>query len=76
MRNSKLFGLLVALAVVGLSLGDALTGHGIKGNRNLNPLVAGTRSGTTTGTGNDDEMDASIKFKSLCYRPTNVCYWV
>ena len=46
------------MAIVGLSLGDALTGHGIKGNQNLNPLILGNGSGSGgdgsgySGTGN------------------------
>ena len=49
---SKLIGVLVAMAVLGLSLGDALTGHGIKGNKNLNPIVVGDGSGSGNGSGN------------------------
>jgi hypothetical protein len=41
MNINKLVGVAVGLAIVGLSLGDALTGHGIKGNKNLNPLIVG-----------------------------------
>jgi len=39
----KFFVWLFVLAVLGLSLGDALTGHGIVGG-NINPLIAGTGS--------------------------------
>jgi len=42
--KTKYLGILVAAAVVGLSFGDALTGHGIKGNKNLNPLIVGDGS--------------------------------
>ena len=42
MKTSKLLGVVIVMAIVGLSLGDALTGHGIKGNKNLNPIVAGS----------------------------------
>ena len=48
-RKAKIFGAVVALAVLGLSLGDALTGHGVKGNDNLNPIVAGTGSSSSSG---------------------------
>ena len=51
MSASKLIGVLVAMAVLGLSLGDALTAHGIKGNKNLNPIVVGDGSGSGSGTG-------------------------
>ncbi|MDR1153519.1 MAG: hypothetical protein LBL04_02315 [Bacteroidales bacterium] len=41
MNVNKLLGIAVRPAIVGLSLGDALTGHGVKGNKNLNPLIVG-----------------------------------
>jgi len=59
MKNNNLAVFLVALAVVGLSLSDALTGHGIKGNKNLNPIVMGDDSGTGTGTGNGSSGSGS-----------------
>ena len=46
MSKSKLAGILIAAAIVGMSVGDALTGYGIKGNLNLNPLVVGDGSGS------------------------------
>lgn len=46
MKNNSLIAVLVALSVVRLSVGDALTGHGIKGNKNLNPIVMGDDTGT------------------------------
>jgi hypothetical protein len=52
------------IAITGLSLENALTGHGIKGNLNLNPEVLATgsnsnsnsnsNSATGTGTGTDE----------------------
>jgi len=52
MDANKFFGALVAVAVLGLSLGDALTGHGVKGNKNLNQIIVGTgSSSTSTGSG-------------------------
>jgi hypothetical protein len=58
-KNIKISGLCIAIAIVGLSLGNALTGHGIKGNKNLNPAVfadgsSGSGSGTGEGTGTDE----------------------
>lgn len=47
----KIFGLFIAVAIMGLSLENALTGHGIKGNKNLNPEVLANSTGTGTGTG-------------------------
>ena len=44
MNASKLIGVLVSMAVLGLSLGDAITGWGIKGNKNLLAMVLGTGS--------------------------------
>ncbi len=41
MKVNKLVGIFVALAIIGLSLGDALTGHGMKGNGSLNPVALG-----------------------------------
>jgi len=49
-NTNKLIGILVVVAVIGLSLGDALNGHGIKGNKNLNPIVLGDGSSSSTGT--------------------------
>jgi hypothetical protein len=61
-KSIKILGLCIAIAITGLSLGNALTGHGIKGNKNLNPVVladgtsgsgSGTDSATGSGTGED-----------------------
>jgi len=44
------------LMVLGLSLGDALSGHGVKGNTNLNPLIVGSgSSGSGSGSGSGSE---------------------
>jgi hypothetical protein len=55
-KSIKILGLCIAIAITGLSLGNALTGHGIKGNKNLNPVVladgtSGSGSGTDSGSG-------------------------
>jgi hypothetical protein len=50
-KRVKIFGMCLAIAIIGLSLGNALTGHGIKGNRNLNPEVLATGSNSNSGTG-------------------------
>jgi hypothetical protein len=51
--NIKILGLCIAIAIVGLSIENALTGHGIKGNMDLNPevLAAGSNSGSGSGSG-------------------------
>jgi hypothetical protein len=53
--NIKILGLCIAIAIVGLSLENALTGHGIKGNKDLNPevLATGSNSGSGSGSGNN-----------------------
>ena len=52
MKLNKFFGVMVVLAVICLSIGNAVTGHGIKGNENLNVAVlADESSGTESDTG-------------------------
>jgi hypothetical protein len=55
----KFLGVLVAVAVLGLSVGDALTGHGIKGNKNLNPMVVGDGSSGSSGSGSGSSGSGS-----------------
>jgi hypothetical protein len=55
----KFLGVLVAMAVLGLSVGDALTGHGIKGNKNLNPMVVGDGSSGSGNPGNSGSNGSS-----------------
>ncbi|MDR2040314.1 MAG: hypothetical protein LBQ60_20550 [Bacteroidales bacterium] len=59
MKISKFVGVLVALAIVGLSLGDALTGHGIKVNKNLNPIVVGDGSSSSGGSSSSSSSSSS-----------------
>lgn len=49
----KILGVLLALAITGLSVENALTGHGIKGNKNLNPeiLASGSSGGSGSSSG-------------------------
>ncbi len=61
MKSHITIGLIIATAIIGLSLGDALTGHGIRGNKNLNSMVVGggstsadSTSTTTTNAGGED----------------------
>ena len=49
-KANKLFGALVAVAVLGLSIGDALTGHGVKGNISLNQIVVGNGSSSSSSS--------------------------
>jgi hypothetical protein len=50
-KNIKFMALSIVIAITGLSLENALTGHGIKGNKNLNPDVLATGS----NSGSNDE---------------------
>ena len=62
MSKSKLAGILIAAAIVGMSVGDALTGYGIKNNPNLNPLVVGDGSGSDgSGSGSSSGLRCSIE---------------
>ena len=58
--NTKYFGLILVLAVVSLTIGNAVTGHGIKGNKNINTAVLASESGTGTGTGTGPIEDLPI----------------
>ena len=63
MKSNKIFGLIVVVAVICLSIGNAVTGHGIKGNVNLNMAVlADGSSGSGSGSGSgDDKYDEKMK---------------
>jgi len=75
--KTKYLGILVAAAIVGLSFGDALTGHGIKGNKNLNPLIVGdgssSSSSSTSTTGNNGGDDPNKKYETYKVLPEMVC---
>ena len=62
MKNRKLVCVLVAMTIVGLSLSDALIGHGVKNNKNLNSIVLGTgsNSGTNSPSGKDAKMTSTV----------------
>jgi hypothetical protein len=66
-KNIKILGLCIVIAITGLSLENALTGHGIKGNLNLNPEVLATGSNSNSGTNNDtgsgSESETVDKYK-------------
>jgi len=49
-KHNNLVVFFVVLSVVGVSFGDALSGHGIKDNKNLNPMALGDDSGTCNCT--------------------------
>ena len=62
MKSNKIFGLIVVVAVICLSIGNAVTGHGIKGNVNLNMAVlADGSSGSGSGSGSGDEKNKEDK---------------
>ena len=65
-KKSKVASVLCAVAVVGLSLGDALTGHGIKYNKNLKPVVMGTGGGETCGTGSTGTGNQTQVYRIKC----------
>ena len=67
MQNKKFFGLLVALTIVCLSIVNAVTGHGIKGNTNLNIAVLAKESGSGSFGTWDDEYWYQEKFKEGFY---------
>jgi len=69
--KKRYLGILVAAAIVGLSLGDALTGHGIKGNKNLNPLVVGNDS----SGGSSSSSSSSSGGNGKC-RPESNVNWI
>jgi hypothetical protein len=69
-------GFLIAIAITGLSIENALTGHGIKGNMSLNPavLATGSNSGSSTsswpgegitGTTGTEEMEYLYEIKVI-----------
>jgi hypothetical protein len=62
-RKLTICGVVVLAAIVGLSLGEALTGYGIKGNKNLNVAVLG--DGTTGTTGGSGGTGGGEKKKSV-----------
>lgn len=49
-KNIKILGICIVVAITGLSIENALTGHGIKGNKNLNPSVLATGSNSGSGS--------------------------
>ena len=69
------------LMVLGLSLGDALSGHGVKGNTNLNPLIVGSGgSGSDSGSGSSgsgggdgDPCDDYLNCCMHCNNPFDDC---
>jgi len=64
MENLKILGLVMVLAIICLSIGNAVTGHGIKGNNNLNVVVLAKESG---GTESDEK-----KYHQIEGEPYNV----
>jgi hypothetical protein len=50
-NNIKIFGIFIVITIVGLSIANALNGHGIKGNPDLNPMILGSGTGTGSGSG-------------------------
>jgi len=51
MKKNKIVGLIIGLAILCLSIGNAVTGHGIKGNENLNVEVLANETESGSGTG-------------------------
>jgi hypothetical protein len=57
MNKKIIFGCCLAFVVVGLSLANALTGHGVRGNSDLNIVVLAT--GSSDGSGSDGSGSGS-----------------
>lgn len=55
-QNMKIVGILTMLLIIGLPIVNALTGYGIKGNKNLNPdvLADGSSSGSFSGSSSSE----------------------
>jgi len=53
MKEIKLLGIIMVVVILCLVIGNAVTGHGIKGNSNLNVVVIANETGTGTGSGTD-----------------------
>ena len=65
------------LMVLGLSLGDALSGHGVKDNTNLNPLIVGSgSSGSGSGSGIGSSNNESIISEDVVHmEDVEPCTW-
>jgi len=50
MKIFKILAMFLVTAILCLTIGNAVTGHGIKGNSNLNVTVLANETGTGTGT--------------------------
>ena len=63
MKIFKILAMFLVTAIICLSIVNAVTGHGIKGNSNLNVVVLAKETGTGTGTGTGDEGGTANKKK-------------
>ena len=61
-NNKKITGLLMGLAIIALSIGNAATSYGIKGNTNLSLVVLADGTGSSgSGSGSGSGSDSSEK---------------
>jgi len=68
---SKIAGAFIGLAFLGLSIGDALNGHGILGNKNLNPIVVGDGSSSSSGSSNSSGSGGGLLDK-ICTSESSI----
>ena len=77
-KKIKITGLCIALAITALTFGNAMTGHGIKGNKNLNSEVLASGSGSDTeGTSRKNKVvvisDFEIKYSKEYKKNGKTC---
>jgi len=77
MAKLKFLALILVTAILCLTIGNAVTGHGIKGNSNLNVTVLANETGT--GTGDDsykydaEETYSNVKIVAQYYEGDKHC---
>ena len=79
----KITGLSIVLIITALTFGNALTGHGIKGNKNLNSEVFANGSNSNSSSGTDgnkgtkffrDMKDLNTVTEPPYKKGTKICY--